>query len=224
MSDEEQFDFPDDAPVSIEDLPDFERRCARIAQEIRMWSQQVLEKPIPAFGGLPPCPYAASAWQSGSVVVQIVQFLDDLTDIKVICPPSGSDVVIFAILETDTFTPEDLQSYIDHQNQSHMGTWLMGFHPDSATDDNVPEFEVDSQDDYALVLMQNLSYLADASDRLAKTQYYQSYRDEDLAYIKHRKESKNAWREKIHEQGEDHIRWQGEASVERWLQGQRLDA
>mgnify|MGYP000040436505 CR=1 FL=1 len=217
-------DLPDDEPMTLEDLPDYERRCARIAQEIRMWSQNILERPSDSFGGLPPCPYASSAWQSGSVIVQIVNDLDDITDIKVIHPPTGPDIVIFAVLNPENFTPEDLQSYIDHQNKSHMGAWLMGFHPDSDPDPSIPEFEPLAEDDYALVLMQNLRHLVQSSDALAKTAYYSSYTPDDLAHLAHRKEAAHAWQEKIHDQGEEHLRWQADASVERWLQGQNLDA
>lgn len=182
---------------SSSSVDSWEETAVLIAQEIREWSARIVEVPCPAFGNMPPCPFARQAWLNESVMVHVSPNLDSIIEIKAVFPPTDNLLHVFAITDTENFTPEDLVDWIDEQNDQHFGVWIMGFHPDSAEDPLTPEYEGLGADDYAIVLVQSLSHLVEASEQLRKSNYYDNFPPEDMAYINHRKEIYDAWNEKV---------------------------
>ena len=64
-----------------------ERESAvQIWNEIRLWSDEVLEVPCPGFANLPPCPFARMAWLNNNVVVHVTYELSDVVDVKSVFP------------------------------------------------------------------------------------------------------------------------------------------
>lgn len=171
-----------------------------IAQEIRLWSQQVLEHPLPAFGDLPPCPYARAAWLNEQVMVHVCMDIETVTEIKACMPPTEDMLHIVAWTDWDELSAEEFQEWIEAQNKNHMGVWIMGFHPESPDEPLTPEFEGLDTDDYAILLVQSLSHLVRASDALRKTRYYEQFPPEDMTYVDERKEIADAWHEKVNEE------------------------
>ena len=65
-----------------------------IAEEIRQWSETVLEISSDDFNGLPPCPYAKQAWMQDKVRMHVTEDIDSCIQIKKDCPDDDSvDVV-----------------------------------------------------------------------------------------------------------------------------------
>ena len=171
-----------------------------IAEEIFKWSHEVVETPLEIFGGLPACPFARAAWAQNNVMLHVLYDIDVVTDIKLSVDPFSPVVHVCAWVEYDEMTADEFQAWIDDHNENHFGVWLMGFHPDSEENTMTPEFVGIVEDDYALVLVQSLQHLAEASDKLRRTSYYDEFSPTDIAYINHRQEIYDAWNEKISSQ------------------------
>jgi len=168
----------------------------QIWKEIRLWSEKVLEVPSPGFANLPPCPFARTAWLKNNVVVYVTTELGDVVELKSVLPADEEQLHLFAWTDYQQITAVEFNQWIEDQNQNHFGVWLMGFHPDATENPLTPEFEGLIEDDYAIVLVQSLSKLVDASETLKKTKYYDKFPAEDMQYIHRRKEIQDAWNEK----------------------------
>ena len=175
----------------------WEETAVLIAQEIRDWSERILEVPSDTFGGLPPCPYARQAWLRENVMVHVTQDIDSIVEVKACFPPTSDLMHVIALVDYEDMTPEQFNEWIDEQNKAHFGVWIMGFHPDAEEDPLTPEYEGLGADDYAIIVMQSLDHLVTASDALRRTGYYNRFPAADMAYINNRKETFNAWDEKV---------------------------
>ena len=155
-----------------------------IVEEILAWSSQVLEVPSEYFNGMPPCPYAKTAWSEGRVAIifkhersyqclwsTISQF-DDIFDL----------VIIVDLAENRC--SEDFHDYLESVNDAisrgvfiDRDIWVMGFYPDDEPNDFVRDvsFEALTEDSYALLFVQRLSKLHVAADKLNKKGYYAAY-------------------------------------------------
>lgn len=182
---------------SISSVETWEEASVLIAQEIQLWSETVLEKASPLFGGLPPCPYARQAWLRNVVMIHVTPDIDAVLEVKAFHPPTDDLIHLMAWTEYDEMTPAEFDSWIEEQNKNHFGVWIMGFHPDSPEDPLTPEFEGLGADDYAIILVQSYTHLIEASERLRHTQYYANFPDADIKYIEQRKETYDAWNEKV---------------------------
>lgn len=170
--------------------------AVQIWQEIRLWSDEVLEVPSSGFANLPPCPFARTAWLKNNVIVHVTYELDDVIDIKSVLSGSEEKLHLFAWVNYDEMTAAQFDEWIEEQNQNHFGVWLMGFHPNATENPLTPAFEGLIEDDYAIILVQSLNELVEASESLKKTDYYQKFPATDMQYINRRKEIRDAWNEK----------------------------
>jgi hypothetical protein len=177
--------------------------AALIAQELFEWSRQCLEPPSSDHGGLPSCPFAKQEWTNGQIVIHITEDLDSVVDLKAHYPPTDNQSHLIAWTGWDEVSVDEFNDWIDEQNASHFGVWLMGFHPDAPEDETIPDLKLPDDwpetDDYAVILMQSLSRVVAASQQLLGTRYYESYSNEDMQMIHNRKESHDAWKEKVDE-------------------------
>lgn len=180
-----------------------EELAALIAQEIFEWSRQSLEPKSKVHGGLPVCPFAKQEWDNSQIIVHVTDDLESVIALKAFYPPTADQSHIIAWLGWQDMTADEFDDWIDDQNSNHMGTWLMGFHPEAPEDETVPALELPDDwpetDDYAIILMQSLSRVVKASNQLLGTGYYQSYSDDDMQLIHNRRETLNAWQEKVDE-------------------------
>ena len=168
-----------------------------LVEEILKWSEEAIEAPLEAFGGLPACPFAREAWAKNNVLMHLVFNLDPVIELKAISDPTDKLVHVVAWLDYEQMTPDEFNNWLEDQNKNHFGIWLMGFHPDSEENEMTPPFEGVVEDDYALILVQSLEHLVKASNKLRKTGYYKSFSKEDMKYIDNRRSIFNAWNEKI---------------------------
>jgi len=156
-----------------------------IEADLRDWSQTVLEVPNESLNGLPACPYAKEAWKQNKVNVIETQNLgieticqarkfDNTYDLVVVASytfPSPYAFTEFINFLNDTFTKEDLH--------------IMGFHPEYGAEDADLDFlyehewESAIEKEYAMMFIQSLSKVDDASLKLEKLGYYNVYPSEE---------------------------------------------
>ena len=157
-----------------------------IVEEIMAWSAFALEKKNPKLNNLPACPYAKKAWEDERVSVifkyggtqsiynAITSFSEDL-DVVLI-------VDTFYNRDSDTFHKEidDLNEQISNGMFFQNDIWLVGFHPDDDANDFVDDgtFEPHVNTPYALIFVQRLSKVHEASKTLMDLGYYTEYTKE----------------------------------------------
>ena len=172
-----------------------------IESDLRNWSSQVLEVPNAILSGLPACPYAKEAWKQNKVKVietpnlgidticQARKF-DNTYDLVVVASytfPSPYAFTDFIEFLNDTFTKNDLH--------------IMGFHPEYGAEDADLDFlyehewESALEDEYAMMFIQSLSKVDDASLKLEKLGYYNVYPSDEYEtlVVDRRKRRNKQW-------------------------------
>ena len=156
-----------------------------IKEDIRSWSREVLEIPNSELNGLPACPYAKQAWKQNKVnVVETHSLVDDVVK-EAEKFDNTYDLVIVASYkfpEIDFF-----DTYIEYLNNKYSpkDLHIMGFHPDYGAEDADLDFLYDNdwesnvEDEYAMMFIQSLSKVDDASLQLEKMGYYSVYPKEE---------------------------------------------
>lgn len=181
--------------------------AAAIAREIRLWSHHCLEVPSPSYDGIPACPFARAAWMNEAVVLTISPDINSAIELKAMTEPDEDTVHILAWTDWDEMSPEEMDAWIEEQNLNHFGVWMMGFHPEAATNEGVSPFEGIVEDDYGVILVQSLGRLVEASEKLRRTGYYDGFSPDDLEYINRRKETFDAWNEEVAKKMHHPDRW-----------------
>lgn len=156
-----------------------------IKDDIRSWSREVLEVPNPELNGLPACPYAKQAWKQNKVnvvetdslvetVVKEADWFDNTYDLVIVASYNFPEIDFF-------------DTYIEYLNDTYSENDLhiMGFHPDYGAEDADLDFlynndwESSVEDEYAMMFIQSLSKVDDASLQLEKMGYYNVYPEEE---------------------------------------------
>lgn len=168
-----------------------------IKREMREWSAHALETPNEYYNGLPACPFAKKAWAEERVgfcfkyskdwqdLYKLVSQWDDSKDVVIL--------VDFAPLPLD-----EMDDYLDQLNHVisegmfiNRDMFLMGFHPEDEGNELLDNegFESTVDSSYAMIFLQRLSKLQEASDTLRKQGYYkdcQEYYNADFLYEQRR--------------------------------------
>lgn len=175
-----------------------------IAEEIKRWSRDVLQKPSEFFNGLPPCPYAFDAWVNNRVRI------DFGNHSKVAWHAYNFDENIdLVIVVVDNWSHDDVEPFCEQwtNNHSDMDIALMPFVPGSGVGTGQPEeqmadWEPIVDEEYAMVFIQRLSDVNAASENLESAGYYKNCSAEFLKYVKERRERElsNARQESLNEQ------------------------
>ena len=156
-----------------------------IEKDLRDWSRNVLEIPNVELNGLPACPYAKQAWKQNKVNVIETDLLTNDVAIEAENFDNTYDLVIVA-----SYTFPDLgffDRYIKHLNDKYSknNLHIMGFHPDYGAEDAdldflyANEWESSIEDEYAMMFIQSLSKVDDASLQLEKMGYYTVYPEKE---------------------------------------------
>jgi|TARA_R110000823_G_scaffold249369_1_gene372772 hypothetical protein len=155
-----------------------------IKKEIRQWSKHALEIPNSEFNNLPACPYAKAAWKDDKVDV-VFKETDDYSVVfdAILNWDDTKELVIVA--DTSFIEVEDeFHKYLDDINEcisenffEDQDFWVMGFHPYQDSNELIDDgtFEGISDTEYALIFVQRLSKLQEASDKLVGRNYYDRY-------------------------------------------------
>lgn len=164
-----------------------------IEADLRSWSKAVLEVPNPHLGGLPACPFARQAWRDNKVlVVETDAFFRDGRKFCATFAELGKDLVVVA-----TYDIPDMDALADFVAEMHAefpALHCMQFHPGYDAADAELDFLTDNDwessvgDAYAMLFIQDLRKVVEASDRLEGLGYYSVYpHDEHDALVVHRK-------------------------------------
>ena len=167
--------------------------ASAIEVDLRSWSREVLEVPNPHLRGIPACPYAAKAWRDSKVlVVETESLFADSAKHCEIFPTLGKDLVVVASF--DLPAPEAFQALADDLNERFSALHCMTFHPGYDAEDAELDFLTDNDWEssvdraYAMVFIQDLRLVVEASDRLIPLGYYDAYpRDEFEELVVNRK-------------------------------------
>ena len=156
----------------------------KVIEEVKTWTNQVLDQPNPFFNDLPACPYAKKAFVTEKVgfsfsydkgmqgLYTVLSQFDDTFDVIL--------YVQFEFVEE----PQEFHDYLAALNQAiSMGIfiqkdlWVMGFHPDDEQDEEVFDqtFPHLVEDLYAITFVQRLSKLEIAAEKLREKGYYEQY-------------------------------------------------
>tara|TARA_R100001463_G_scaffold694_7_gene3160 strand:- start:796 stop:1323 length:528 start_codon:yes stop_codon:yes gene_type:complete len=170
-----------------------------IEQDIRSWSHKVLEVANPALNGLPACPYAQKAWKENKVSVVETNHIGIETISQANKFENNNyDLVIIASYRFPT--PYQFTEFIEFLNDTYSCSDLhiMGFHPEYGAEDAELDFLYDHdwtssiEKEYAMMFIQSLSQVDDASLKLEKLGYYDVYPHEEYeALVLERRQRRN---------------------------------
>jgi hypothetical protein len=161
-------------------LPDFQKEQDIIA-ETKQWSKVALETSNEYYNNLPPCPFAKKAWVDQKVgfcfkydkhwqdLYSLISQWDDTKDVVILV-----DFNYLPLNEMDEYL-NLLNDAISEGMFINKDMFLMGFHPDDEDNELLDDTEFDSTIDqpYAMIFLQRLSKLQEASNTLRIKGYYQ---------------------------------------------------
>lgn len=152
-----------------------------ITEEILEWSKNFLEKPSDKLGGWPVCPYAKSARLKNQVkIVEVEQSTNFLTTLVKEARTIKEQKKKLIIVACDDFNIEanELGCYIDALNHTFVmdDVYLMAFHPeDDGEEVEFLEDNLETENDFYMVLIQPYNELEEASKTLHKKGYYDKW-------------------------------------------------
>ena len=157
----------------------------QIKKELGLWVEHVLSRPSSFFNGLPPCPYARRSWAGKTKVVFGVP--SDVDQIMRNWSPKY-ELVILVVKDQDHFPMIDCACKA--ANVVHQGSnlYAMDFVPDAGPDSGQPDEEMVDwphvvDEPYAMIFVQELAQLKQASKSLRSKGYYKNCTDSFNKYV-----------------------------------------
>lgn len=153
-----------------------------IKDELLSWIVNFVEQPNPLLNNWPTCPYAKSARLSNKIGIEFssAETLDADVD-KCLLQLDGKDVVLL-LLDKDEIGPTELIEYVGNKNRTIMKNdfLILEDHPYSL------EFINGSNMNFGkciFLAIQKLSSINDASEKLMKNGYYDTWSRDNLAQV-----------------------------------------
>jgi len=155
-----------------------------IAEDLRSWSEHVLEVPSEYLNGLPPCPYARKAWLDNQV--RVIETKDVLTSALLHRDlVKTHDLVVIASFNLPD--AEKMERAIQEYNDKYAvdDLYFMLFHPEYGAEEAELDFlyetewESSIEDEYCMVFIQKLSKVDDYSLQLEKKGYYDAFPEDE---------------------------------------------
>lgn len=150
-----------------------------IKSELNQWMVEFVEATNPALSNWAPCPYAKAARLSGMISVKFAGVLE-LVDVirESITTLENKDVVVVCF-DHETIGPEDLQEFVAGMNKTLMPAdyVILEDHP------NAPEYINGVKMNFGhcgLLVIQKLSKLNTAADKLKAQGYYNTWNQKAL--------------------------------------------
>jgi hypothetical protein len=161
---------------------------AQVKKDILEWVENFVEKPHPALGGWPPCPYARAARLKGTVAVYLGT--DPYFDLKNFNKRGlGSmEVVIYA------YNPVEWNYELFHSSLTQANTDFLLSNDLIVLEDHPADPEIVNgvsmnQGQYALAMCQSLSDLNTQAKQMDSKGFYHSWPEEYLTELfQHRKD------------------------------------
>lgn len=157
-----------------------------IVEEIRAWSAHALEKNSPAFGGLPPCPYAKKAWADNRVAI-VFKYGGNQCLFNILTEFHDAFDLVIVVDRHVRQSAEAFHDFNDGLNDAisrgifgDRDLWVMGFHPEDDGNDLVDDgtFQPLVDEPYAMTFVQRLTKVQEAADKLRQMGYYDAYLSE----------------------------------------------
>lgn len=152
-----------------------------IKNEIRSWSEETLEKPNENYNNMPACPFAKRAWADDRVgfIFKKDESFDVLFE-AIYGWDNSKDVII--LIDFNYLNVDDLYQFMDILNQSlsedGIDMFVMGFHPESDENELLENsLEMTNDNSYAMIFLQRLTKLQEASNLLRDKGYYDVCQD-----------------------------------------------
>tara|TARA_R110000823_G_scaffold139667_1_gene269667 strand:+ start:54 stop:563 length:510 start_codon:yes stop_codon:yes gene_type:complete len=154
-----------------------------IQEEILTWMKDFVEKPNPLLKNWAPCPYARQA----RIADKIKIYWSDQSDIQNVISTSlmqleDNDAVIIAF-DHNLIDPRELADKVNDWNKN----WLMPLdfvlledHPDTIEHVNGVHMNFGK---CGLIIVQRLSELNEASEKLKEKGYYDTWSEDDLNFV-----------------------------------------
>lgn len=150
-----------------------------VVQHIEHWIMSSLSHPREHFSGLAPCPYSKQAWLNNRVTVQCIDYVDLETALMNLAPEwsEAIDLAIFAVLQlSPAIDLDDQVKQLSHHLVPYDLVALVDQPGNAST--TVSHFST-SNHKYPLVLVQKLSALQLAAEKLAGQGYYKNWSETD---------------------------------------------
>lgn len=146
----------------------------KIKQQLDQWLVEFVETNNSALNNWPPCPYAKAARLGDMISIKFATVSEFVEAIREsIDTLAGKDVVVICF-DHNTISPEHLQEFVQGMNQTLMPAdyVILEDHPDA------PEYVNGVRMNFGacgLLVLQKLSKLNTASDKLRAQGYYDSW-------------------------------------------------
>ena len=163
-----------------------------LIKDFSQWMQDHVARKSPLYNNMPPCPFAARAMARGEVTLSIIEDLEPIAIIKTYSPQVGMSH-IFLWPNFRDMSEDEFDDWLYEQNENNFGHWVMAFDP--RADREFPVWQAFNQDDYAILLVQSLLEISEASANLSNTGYYRHMPDHILEHIANREVKAHAWNE-----------------------------
>ena len=146
----------------------------QIKQHLDQWMVEFVESANPALNNWPPCPYARAARLGNMISIvfaEPIEFVNVIRESKTTLEQKDVVVVCF---DHNTIGPEDLQEFVAGMNKTLMPAdyVILEDHPDT------PEYVNGVKMNFGhcgLLVIQRLSKLNNAADKLKTQGYYDSW-------------------------------------------------
>ena len=164
----------------------------RVKKELLLWTEHVLSKPSSFFGGLPACPFASKAWRDKKVKVtfgrpsDVHRYMSNWTDTH--------RLHIHVIKERVHFGTLNWVCKIENKRYKEKDLVAMEFVPGIGVESGQPDEELEDwphliDEEYAMVFIQRLSDLKEASKMLDNKGYYDNCTPQFKKYVSERNEN-----------------------------------
>jgi hypothetical protein len=150
-----------------------------IQRQLHEWLVDFVEKPNPLLNNWAPCPYARRARISGRFAIKFATVDQLISTIAEAAQELEHRDVIAVCVDPTQILPEDLEQLVSDQNQLLMPSdvLLLEDHPDSEEWVNGVKMNFGH---CAIVFVQKLSMINQASEQLMSSGYYDHWSKENL--------------------------------------------
>jgi len=150
-----------------------------IQQQLLTWLVDFVEKPNPMLTGWAPCPYARRARVTNRFDIQFAEPQDLVTAIHAAAKELHHRDVVAVCVDHDKISAKDLEQLVAEQNQllASQDVLLLEDHPDAVEIINCVHMNFGA---CAIVFVQQLSKITEASEQLKNQGYYDCWSQENL--------------------------------------------
>lgn len=155
-----------------------------IKQELITWMKDFVEKPNPSLGDWPPCPYARQARIQNKIVIKVVEPDYLLSQIRVDTTKWKEEEAIVYAVDHNKINAEDLAERCNNWNDNLLmkdDFVILEDHPDTVEHVNGVHMNFGK---CALIILQKLSKLNEASDTLDRKGYYDVWGKDELKFVR----------------------------------------